>query len=89
VTLPDPKVSIIWMAAPPSPDGCSFFVDLATADGKPVRAIRATVGGVPAPGKLFPSFFAQHHELIETEIFASVASDCSWALTFVRERNGS
>jgi hypothetical protein len=89
ITLPSAKVSITWIAAPPTADGCSFLVDLATADGEPVRTIRATVGGVPAPGKLFQSFFAEHDELIDTEIFVSVTSGCSWALTFVRARAGS
>ncbi len=86
VTLPNANVSIQWLAAPPSSEGCSFFVDLSAAGGDPVHAIRSTVGGVPAPGQLFPSFFAAHHGLIGSELSVSVTSDCSWALTFVRER---
>jgi hypothetical protein len=86
VTLPDANVSIRWLASPSTSAGCDFFVDLATADGKPVRTIRATIGGVPAPGELFPDFFAAHDQLTRTEIFVTVRSDCSWALTFVHER---
>jgi hypothetical protein len=86
VILPDAHVSIIWLAAPPTPLGCSFSVDLVANDGKPVRAITATVGGVPAPGQLYPSFFAAHHAVIGAPLSVSVASDCSWAITFVRER---
>ena len=87
VTLPSAKVSILWLAAPLTSAGCSFSVSLAPPSGDPVRAIRATVGGVPAPGQLFPSFFADHQALVGPELSVSVSSDCSWALTFVRERS--
>jgi hypothetical protein len=86
ITLPDANVSITWLAAPPTPAGCSFFVDLAPTDDESVRAITATIGGVPAPGRKFQDFFADHKELVGTEITVSVRSDCSWALTFVKER---
>jgi hypothetical protein len=86
VFLPDANVSIRWIAAPLTASGCSFFVDIAAGSGEPVSAIRATVGGVPAPGELFSQFFAGHSELIDTDLFVSVVSDCSWALTFVRAR---
>ena len=86
VLLPDANVSVRWIAAPLTSAGCSFSVDLSTGSGEPVTAIRATVGGVPAPGDLFSSFFANRPELIGTELFVSVESDCSWALTFVKER---
>jgi hypothetical protein len=85
VFLPDAKVSIRWIAAPFTSDGCNFFVDLRTGSGEPVSAIRATVGGVPAPGELFSQFFAGHRDLIDTDLFVAVTSDCSWALTFVRQ----
>ena len=87
VFLPDASVSIRWIAVPFTSDGCSFFVDLAAGSGKPVSAIRATVGGVPAPGELFRQFFAEHRELVDTDLFVTVTSDCSWALTFVRQRS--
>jgi hypothetical protein len=86
VTLAHANVSIAWLAAPLTTDGCAFFVDLAAGGGEPVKAIRATIGGVPAPGELFPSFFAAHNGLIGRPLTVSVRSDCSWALTFVQER---
>jgi hypothetical protein len=86
VTVPSANVSISWLASPPTPDGCSFFVDLVPAHGDRVRAITATIGGVAAPGQLFQNFFAEHRRLVRKEISVSVTSNCSWALTFVRER---
>jgi hypothetical protein len=88
VLLPNADVSIRWLAAPLTESGCSFFVNLAAGSGEPVSAIRATVGGVPAPGELFRQFFAGHPELIDGDVFVSVESDCSWALTFVQARPG-
>lgn len=87
VFLPDADVSIRWIAAPLTPEGCSFFVDLTAGSREPVTAIRSTVGGVPAPGELFSYFFAQHPNLVDTDLFVTVTSGCSWALTFVRERS--
>ncbi|HEX6655169.1 MAG TPA: SH3 domain-containing protein [Candidatus Limnocylindria bacterium] len=86
VMLANSNVSIIWLAAPPTSGGCSFSVALARPTGDSVQAIRATIGGVPAPGEQFPSFFDAHDELIGRELSVSVTSDCSWALTFVRQR---
>ncbi len=86
IFLPDANVSIRWIAAPFTAGGCSFFADLTAGSGEPVSAIRATVGGVPAPGELFSQFFAEHDELIDTDLFVSVTSDCSWALTFAQQR---
>jgi hypothetical protein len=86
VRLRNADVSIRWLAAPLTPNGCSFFVDLAAGSGKPLGAIRATVGGVPAPGTLFRQFFTEHSELIDVDLSVSVDSDCSWALAFVQER---
>jgi hypothetical protein len=85
VFLPDARVSIRWIAAPPTADGCSFFVNLTAGSGEPIRAIRATVGGVPAPGDLFSQFFSEHRELVDTDVFVTVTSDCSWALTFIHQ----
>jgi hypothetical protein len=89
VLLPNADVSIRWIAAPQTPSGCSFFVDLRASSRKPVTAIRATIGGVPAPGQLFRQFFAGHPRLSDADLFVSVDSDCSWALTFVQERHAS
>jgi hypothetical protein len=86
ILLPNADVSIRWIAAPPTSGGCSFFVNLTPGSGEPVSAIRATVGGVPAPGELFSEFFAGHPRLIGRDVFVSVQSDCSWALTFVQAR---
>jgi hypothetical protein len=83
VRLADASLAISWIAAPLTPDGCTFSVDLAPADGDPVPAIGATVGGVPAPGNLLNPYFENHPELIDTDLLVRVASACSWALTFV------
>jgi hypothetical protein len=87
VRLPSADVSIRWLAAPLTQNGCSFFVTLAARSREPVSAIRATVGGVPAPGTLFRQFFSEHPELIDADLTVTVESDCSWALTFVQERS--
>jgi hypothetical protein len=71
------------VAAPQDADGCSFAVDLRPGSGTAVQTIRATIGGVPAPGDLYSEFFAAHPELIG-DVFVVVTSDCSWAITFVR-----
>jgi hypothetical protein len=82
VLLPDGDVSIRWIAAPLTANGCSFAVDLRPGSGEAVPAIRSTVGGYPAPGELYAQFFDQHPEL-DGDLFVVVTSDCSWALTFV------
>lgn len=84
VPLSDADVSLRWFIAPLGADGCSFAVDLRPGSGAPVPAIRATLGTTPAPGELFSQFFASHPEL-RGDLFVSVTSDCSWALTFVRQ----
>ncbi|MGH2455878.1 MAG: hypothetical protein ACRDHD_06435 [Candidatus Limnocylindria bacterium] len=82
VILPGRDVSIRWIASPLSERGCSFAVDLRPGAGEPVPAIRATLGSAPAPGELFSQFFASHPELTG-DLFVTVTSECSWALTFV------
>jgi hypothetical protein len=82
--LPDNNVAIRWIAAALTPDGCSFSVDLTAAGGAPVPAVRAQVGGAPAPGDLFSTYFENHPELIDTDLLVNVDSACSWALSFVR-----
>lgn len=75
--------AIRWIAAPLTPEGCGFGVDLLPPEGQAVPAIRATVGAVPAPGVLPADFFASRPEL-RGDVFVQVTSGCSWALTFVR-----
>jgi hypothetical protein len=83
VRLPDANVAIRWVAAELTPNGCNFSVDLTPADGEAVPAIRAQVGGAPAPGDLFGTYFESHPELVDTELLVTVDSACSWALSFV------
>jgi hypothetical protein len=75
-------VSLLWIAAPLGPSGCSFAVDLRAGSGEPVPAVRTTVGGYAAPGELYDQFFTEHPELTG-DIFVSITSTCSWALAFV------
>lgn len=83
IRVQDANVVVRWVAAPqPGRDGCAFAVDLTPGNGTAVPAIRATIGGVVAPGDLYGSFFAEHPELVG-DIFVTVTSDCSWALTFI------
>lgn len=77
-------VNIRWIAAPLNPNGCSFAVDLRPGSGDSVPAIRTTVGSYPAPGDLYSQFFREHPEL-HGDIFVTVTTTCSWAVTFVRD----
>lgn len=83
VRIIDASYQIRWIAAPPTVDGCSFAVDLRVGSGQATPAIRATIGAVVAPGVLNAEYFADHPELTG-DLFVTVTSDCSWALTFVR-----
>jgi hypothetical protein len=83
VRVVDANHGMRWIAAAQDADGCGFSVDLRPGSGTAVPTIRATIGGVAAPGDIHPQFFASHPELIG-DLFAIVTSDCSWALTFVR-----
>ncbi len=86
VLLPDDAaVTVRWIAASLGPDGCSFAVDLRAGSGQAIPAIRTTIGTYPAPGDLYSQFFREHPDL-RGDIFVTVTSDCSWALTFVREQ---
>ncbi|MDP9249849.1 MAG: SH3 domain-containing protein [Chloroflexota bacterium] len=82
VRITDANVAVRWAASPPTAGSCSFAVDLKPGSGTAVPAIRATVGSVPVPGDLYSQFFAAHPELTG-DIFVHVASQCSWALTFI------
>ncbi len=83
VRITDANLQIDWVIAPPTPDGCSFAVDLRSGSGNPVQAIRSTTGSVVAPGVLYPQFFSDHPELTG-DLFMTVTSTCRWALTFER-----
>lgn len=83
VRITDAGYQIRWIASPPTIDGCSFAVDLRVGAGSPLPAIRATIGAVVAPGVLNADYFSDHPEL-SGDIFVTVTSTCSWALTFVR-----
>jgi len=83
VRLTDASYQIRWIASPPTIDGCAFAVDLRAGAGSPIPAIRATIGAVVAPGILNAEYFGDHPELTG-DIFVTVTSTCSWALTFVR-----
>ncbi|MEX1072272.1 MAG: SH3 domain-containing protein [Chloroflexota bacterium] len=83
VHVEDANVTVRWVASPLNGSGCSFNVDFTPGTATPVPAIRATIGSAPAPGNLYGQFFAEHPELVG-DLFVSVTSDCSWALTFLR-----
>jgi hypothetical protein len=83
VRIDGTNYGVRWVAAATDADGCAFSVDLRPGAGTAVPAIRATIGGLPAPGDLYAQFFSDHPELVG-DLFAVVTSDCSWALTFVR-----
>lgn len=84
VHLEDANYTVRWVASPGANAGCTFRVDFTPGAGTPVPAIRATIGSAPAPGNLYGQFFAEHPELTG-DLFVSVTSDCSWALTFIRD----
>jgi hypothetical protein len=85
VRIRGPNYRVVWVASPLTPNGCSFAVDFLPSSGKAVRAVRATLGSIPAPGELFSQYFADHPEL-RGDIFVRVRSDCSWAISFARVR---
>lgn len=84
VPVTDANYAVRWVASVlPGGAGCSLSVDFVPGTGTPVPAIRATIGKAPAPGNLYGDFFASHPTLTG-DLFVRVTSDCSWALTFVR-----
>jgi Bacterial SH3 domain len=86
VRVADANITVRWVASVlPGGSGCSFSVDFVPGAGTAVPAIRATIGKAPAPGSLYGDFFTSHRELIG-DLFIRVTSDCSWALTFVRDQ---
>jgi hypothetical protein len=83
VTAPERGMTLRWIAAVHLRDVCSFALDLAGESGEPVRAVRTPVGGFPASGELPAEFFSANRQL-RGPVFATVQSDCSWAISFVR-----
>jgi hypothetical protein len=84
VPIADANYAVRWVASVlPGTGGCTFSVDFVPGSGTAVHAISATLGTAPAPGNLYTDFFAGHPELTG-DLFVRVASDCSWALTFLR-----
>jgi hypothetical protein len=74
--------AIRWIAADPERRGCSFALSLTAPDGDPVAVIRATVGGGIDRGTLQPHTFDSLG--VRGTVFATVTSDCDWALVIVR-----
>jgi hypothetical protein len=74
--------AIRWIAADPERRRCSFGVSLTPAGGQPVTVIRATVGSGIDRGTLQPQTFDAFG--VRGPAFASVASDCDWALVILR-----
>jgi len=83
VNLQDANYAVRWVASPVAGEGCTFIVAFTPGAGTAVPAIHATIGSAPAPGNLYGGFFAEHPELVG-DLFVSVTSECSWALTFIR-----
>jgi hypothetical protein len=83
ITAPRRGMTLRWIAATYLRDVCSFSLDLAGESGDPVRGVRTPVGGFPASGELPATFFSSNASL-RGPVFATVQSDCSWAISFVR-----
>jgi len=75
--------AIRWVALDPERTRCSFAVSFTPAGGgDTVPAIRATIGTGIDRGTLQPQSFAALG--IGGPVFATVTSDCAWALVIVR-----
>ena len=74
--------AIRWIATDPEREGCAFAVSLTPGGGDPVPVIRATVGGGVDRGTLQPQTFDALG--VRGAVFATVASDCDWALVITR-----
>ncbi|MDQ2674662.1 MAG: SH3 domain-containing protein [Chloroflexota bacterium] len=74
--------AIRWIAADPERRGCTFAMSLAPPSQDPVAVIRATVGGSIDRGTLQPHTFDSLG--VRGTVFATVTSDCDWALVIVR-----
>jgi hypothetical protein len=80
--IDDEDTAIRWIATDPEGRGCTFAVSLAPGGGDPVPVIRATVGGGVDRGTLQPQTFDALD--VRGAVFASVTSDCAWALVITR-----
>jgi hypothetical protein len=74
--------AIRWIAADPERRGCRFAVSMAPSSEDPVPVIRATVGGGIDRGTVQPHTFDALD--VRGTVFATVASDCDWALVLER-----
>jgi hypothetical protein len=75
--------AIRWIALDPERIRCSFAASFTAAGGgEPIPAIRATIGTGVDRGTLQPQSFAALG--LSGPVFASVESDCAWALVIVR-----
>jgi hypothetical protein len=75
--------AIRWIALDPEHVRCSFGVSFTPAGGgDPIPAIRATIGSGVDRGTLQPQSFAALK--LSGPVFATVSSDCAWALVIVR-----
>ena len=84
IEIGDDDHAIRWIAADPERRGCRFAVSLVPGGGDPVAVIRATVGGGIDRGTLQPQTFDSLS--VRGTVFATVASDCNWALVIERVR---
>jgi hypothetical protein len=75
--------AIRWIALDPERVRCSFGVSFTPAGGEDaIPAIRATIGSGIDRGTLQPQSFAALH--LSGPVFATVSSDCAWALVILR-----
>ncbi|HYI66134.1 MAG TPA: hypothetical protein VEW95_04355 [Candidatus Limnocylindrales bacterium] len=75
--------AIRWVALDPERTRCSFAASFTPAGGgEPIPAIRATIGTGVDRGTLQPQSFAALR--LSGPVFATVDSDCAWALVITR-----
>lgn len=75
--------AVRWIALDPEHIRCSFGVSFTPAGGgDSIPAIRATIGTGVDRGTLQPQSFAALN--LSGPVFATVSSDCAWALVIVR-----
>lgn len=82
IEITDEDHSIRWIASDPERQGCTFGVSLAPSGDDPVPVVRATIGGGVDRGTLQPQTFEALG--VRGTVFATVESDCAWALVFSR-----
>ncbi len=82
IEIGEGEYAIRWIARDPEAVRCSFAVSMAPPGGEPVQTIRATVGSGIDRGTLQPQTFDALG--LRGTVFASVVSDCTWALVILR-----